>query len=369
MRVGITGAYGFFGWYFRTYLYSLGSEVSEIRLADKSTFSDTAILENFVTGLDVIFHLAGVNRAKKETLLPGNTKPASELVNALTRTGSSATVVFTSSIHAVNPTTCYGEAKMHAAEILRRWASESGNRFINLIIPHVFGEYCKPFYNSGVATICYQITHQQEPEVNPNGKLELVYIQDLVELVYSLYPKEISGDYRVRGFEISVPSLVAKLRDFEEDYLDNLQIPDLGDDFSRNLFNTFRSFIDEDSRIQFPTLHSDNRGWLVETVRAGSGGQCFVSSTQPGITRGNHYHRRKVERFFVLQGTAEIKMRKLFSDDVFSYSLDGSRPAFIDIPTLYTHNITNSGDEELITLFWADELFDPDNPDTFYEEV
>ncbi len=369
MKIGITGANGFVAWHLRCYLKSLGDVVSELRLADRGTFSAKADLQNFVNGLDFIVHLAGVNRAVDDELMQGNLQPARQLIEALTATGSAACVLYSSTTHAIEPSTVYGQAKQGVSNILRDWADAAGGRFINLIIPHVFGEYGKPFYNSGVATFCHQIVHGESPEVNPNGMLELVHVQDLVEQMLDLCQQGGSGDYRIEGQSISVPDVVKKLESFRDDYLQKRQFPDLSDAFTRKLFNTFRSYIDYPDRECATVQHTDNRGWLVETVKTGSGGQCFVSSTHPGIMRGNHFHRRKVERFFVLQGKAEIKLRKLFGSEVISYRLDGDKPGFVDIPTLHTHNITNIGDNELITLFWADEFYDPEKPDTFFEEV
>lgn len=370
MKLGITGANGFIAWHLRSYLHTLGKKhVVETRLADRDVFSDQNSLEKFVSGLDFIVHLAGLNRASDQEILDGNIIPARRLVEALSTTDSSATVLFSSSTHAIDHSTPYGKAKKLAEDIIGEWASASNNRFINMIIPHVFGEYCKPFYNSAVASFCHQIVNDEPLNVNLEGTLELVNAQDLAEQVMYLYNQEVVGDFRVEGYKISVPDIVEKLNHFRDEYILKSQLPNLNNSFSRNLFNTFRSYIDNGKRNLFPPLRSDDRGWLVETVKTGYGGQCFVSSTHPGIVRGNHFHRRKVERFFVLMGSAEIKMRKLFTDKIFSYQLSGEHPSFIDIPTLYTHSIKNIGNSELITLFWADEIFDPDNPDTYFEEV
>ncbi len=369
MRVGITGARGFVGWHLRCYLHSLGDAVDEVRQADRASFSDAGSLRQFVAGLDVIVHLAGVNRASDEELGEGNMGPARQLVEVLVDQGAKPCLLYASTTHAVSPTTVYGQAKKDVSDVFAAWASNSGARFINLIIPHVFGEYCKPFYNSGVATFCRQLVNGEEPEINPDGRLELIHVQDLVELMVDLYRQGFGGDYRVEGAPISVPEVVSRLRGMLATYVDKVRLPNLSDALNRRLFNTLRSYIDYPDRNRLMTLHSDNRGWLVETVKAGSGGQCFVSSTHPGITRGNHYHRYKVERFFVLQGKAEICLRKLYTDEVIRYQVSGEKPGFVDIPTLHTHSITNVGDDELITLFWADEYFDPNNPDTYFMEV
>ncbi len=369
MKIGITGANGFVAWHLRCYLHSLGDLVTTTCLADRQTFSDMRDLKKFVSGLDLVVHLAGVNRADDKQLLQGNLQPAKQLVAALESTKSAAALVYASSTHAVNPDSIYGKSKKAVSDVFNEWAKKSKVQFINLIIPHVFGEYGKPFYNSGVATFCYQIIHGEKPDVNKDGKLELVHVQDLVEQLITCYQDGFSGDYRVNGHHISVPDVMVKLNHFREEYLQYNQLPNLADVFDRKLFNCFRSFIGLYQRNQSVESHSDNRGWLVETVKAGSGGQCLVSSTHPGVVRGNHYHRRKVERFFVLRGKATIKIRKMFTDKVISYEMDGDTPSFVDIPTLYTHSITNTGNDELLTLFWSDEYFDSNNPDTYFEEV
>ena len=369
MKVGITGAKGFIGWHLRCYLHSIGEAIDEVRLADRQTFSDEAVFTAFVSGLDFVVHLAGVNRAPDDELIFGNVEPARQLVAALKKSGSKPCVLYSSTTHALTPSSVYGESKKAVSNIFSAWAEEGGGRFINLIIPHVFGEYCKPYYNSGVATFCHQIVQGETPQVNSNGQLELIHVQDLVEQMIGLYSQNASGDHYVQGYTISVPEVVGRLQNLYEVYVNCMQLPDLSDDLQRRLFNTLRSYIPYQDRNRLTALHSDNRGWLVEAVKAGSGGPCFVSSTHPGITRGNHYHRFKVEGFFVLQGRAEIRMRKLFCDNVIRYEVSGDQPGFVDIPTLHTHSITNIGNDELITLFWADEYFDPKLPDTYFMEV
>jgi UDP-2-acetamido-2,6-beta-L-arabino-hexul-4-ose reductase len=366
MKIGITGSNGFAAWHLRCYLHSLGDVISDIKLADRITFNYSDRLESFVKDCDFIIHLAGVNRASDEDLEKGNVEPAEKLVAALQEIGAKPTLLFANSTHAIEPYTTYGRAKAKVSKIFSDWAIHENTRFINLIIPHVFGEYGKPYYNSGVSTFCYEIANGIESQINPDGRLELVHVQDLVELMIELYQLGYTGDYRVEGKCISVPNIVDKIKNFRLQYLECGQFPDLSSDFDRALFNTFRAAIKHEDRIVTPKQHRDERGWLVETLKAHSGGQCFVSSTHSGITRGNHYHRKKVERFFVLSGNAEIKLRKLFSSQVLSFKLCATSPSYIDIPTLHTHNITNIGKDELITLFWTDEFYNPEKSDTYF---
>ena len=368
MKIGITGANGFIGWHLRCYLKTR-NDVEEIRLAGREVFQSHEKLVEFVDGVDVIVHLAGVNRAEPKELVEGNSEPAAQLVKALEQVGNKPFLAYTSSTQAVIVNSPYAEGKAAVSEIFKIWATNSGARFVNLIVPHVFGEYGRPNYNSAVATFAHQVAAGEVPSVHKDGQLELVHVQDLVEQIINLFKQGVSGDIRVEGRATGVIEAADQLKLLHHTYVDEGQFPDLSEHFTRCLFNTLRGAIAHSERHRVVTKHEDDRGWLVETVKANSGGQCFVSTTKQGITRGNHFHLRKVERFVVLQGKAKIQLRKLFSDEVISYDLDGNVPSYVDIPTMHTHSITNVGENELITLFWSDEFFDPDTPDTTFEEV
>lgn len=368
MKVGITGGHGFIGWHLRCYLKTR-NDVEEVRIAGRETFAHPEQLQAFAVGLDLIVHLAGVNRAPEEEVFSQNILLADDLIRAVEAAAATPCIIYSSSTQAVDAKTSYGRGKAEAARRLAAWAKNSGGRFIELIVPHVFGEYGRPNYNSVVATFCHQITRGEAPSVTGNGLLTLVHVQDLVELIIGHYESNSVDQVRVDGREIYVSEVAALLEDMHTTYTKQGEFPQLSDPFNRALFNTLRAAMPHELRLFPAKPRIDNRGWLVETVKTQSGGQCFVSSTKPGITRGNHYHRRKVERFFVLQGQAQIRLRRLFTDEIITYSLDGSSPSCVDIPTLFTHNITNTGNDELLTLFWTDEVFDPANPDTFPEEV
>jgi len=368
MKIGITGGNGFIGWHLRCYLMTR-VDVSEVRIADRYTFIAVDRLQGFVSGLDLIVHLAGENRGDDVLVMEGNIGPAKQLVAALESVNATPCVMVASSTHAENPISVYGRAKADVVAAFDAWSQRCGSRVLTLVLPHVFGEYCRPYYNSAVGTFCHQIARGESTSVNENGQLELIHVQDLAERMISLYLEGASGLFQIGGVSIGVRELADKLVDLHDIYVNRHELPDLSSPFDRSLFNALRAAIPDKQRLVTPVRHSDSRGWLVETVKANSGGQCFVSTTKPGITRGNHFHRRKVERFFVLQGKARIQLRKLFSDDVVSFELDGDAPSYLDIPTLHTHSITNIGEGELITLFWADEFFDADSSDTYFEEV
>jgi UDP-2-acetamido-2,6-beta-L-arabino-hexul-4-ose reductase len=257
------------------------------------------------------------------------------------------------------------------------WAEKTGAQFTGMIIPNVFGPFGHPYYNSVVATFCYQLTHDETPKIEIDGELKLIYVSELINIF--LRKISLTGNKEIDKIErceipftsvIKVSELLDKLKEFKLPYYENGMIPDLTNIFNRNLFNTLQTFIDY--RAFFPfhlKLKSDDRGSFVETAKLNSGGQVSFSTTKPGITRGNHFHTRKAERFVVIKGKAKIEFRKIGSDDKFSFDLNGEYPSFVDMPVWFTHNITNIGKDDLYTIFWISEHFDQSDPDTFFEQV
>ncbi len=371
-RIGITGAGGLLGWHLRCWLRahatSAAPAASAPLTAGRETFEDEAALRRFVSGCDVIVHYAGVNRGEAHEVEAANPEIARRLVDACEREDRMPHVIFASSVHAANDSP-YGRSKRAATEILGAWAARTGAGFTNLLLPHVYGECGRPFHNSVVSTFCHQLAHGDEPRIDVDAPLELLHAQDLSDLVGEIAAEGRTGELRPRGVPVrSVSALLDRLRTMMDAYRADL-LPDLSDPFDVRLFNTLRSYLyPEGFPVALP-LHSDERGALFEAVKAGSGGQTFVSSTNPGVTRGNHFHRFKVERFLVLRGSARIRVRRLFSERVWSFDVNGDRPAYVDMPTLHTHDITNTGADELVTLFWANEIFDSERPDTYREDV
>ncbi|MFB8368097.1 NAD-dependent epimerase/dehydratase family protein [Pseudarthrobacter sp. NPDC055928] len=260
----------------------------------------------------------------------------------------------------------YGAAKAEASEILRRAADDVGAEFKDVLLPNLFGEHGKPFYNSVVATFCHLIQSGQRPEVMEDRELELLHAQNAADLLLGRLKAEDLYKFTAR---MTVSTLLTQLQQISELYRSG-DIPSLSSDFDVELFNTYRSFRTGDELPFVLDRRADARGSFFEVCRShGGDGQTSFSTTMPGISRGDHYHRRKVERFVVLAGQAEISMRRLFSDQVLRFSVSGDSPVAIDMPTLWSHNITNTGDMDLYTMFWTNEIFDPSNPDTFSEEV
>ena len=366
MKIGITGSEGLIGWHQRVYLKTIGGD-HEIRLANRETFKQPGLLTGFVGGLDAIIHLAGMNRGDDTEIEATNTALACDLVAACEQTGTRPFLVYANSTHQ-DRDTAYGRGKRAAAVTFRRWAELHGAGFANLILPHVFGEFGKPFYNSVVSTFCHQLARYETPQIVSDGDLELLHVQDVVAQCWKAIKENQRGDIRMHGVGMKVSELLQLLTDMLDRYR-AMVMPPLDSALDVRLFNTLRSYLFPAHYPVALTLHSDARGSLFEVVKSNSGGQVFMSTTHPGITRGNHFHTRKVERFLVASGEADIRLRKLFSDEVISFKVRGDTPCYVDIPTFHTHHITNTGQSELVTLFWANEIFDPVDPDTFHELV
>lgn len=365
LRIGITGANGFLGWHLRAHLH--GRKDILVTTLGREEFGDDKALADFIGKADAVVHLAGVNRAPEDEVMKGNIEPARRLVAACKAAAACPHVLFANSTQ-YERDTAYGTAKRTAGEVLAEWAQASSAPYTNLILPHLFGESGRPFYNSAIATFCHQIAGEQSPRIIVDSELELVHAQRVSAAILSCIESGISGDKRIEGFRISVSEALERIRSMASQYAGHV-IPALSSQFELDLFNTYRSYLFPAHYPRRLEQRSDARGDLFEAVKSIHGGQGFVSSTHPGITRGNHYHRHKFERFLVLSGEARIRVRKLFSSEVTDFRVNGQTPAYIDMPALHTHNITNTGPGELLTLFWSHEFFDPGAPDTFTESV
>lgn len=362
--VSLTGANGFLGWHTRCAAHARGIPFTTIAVGDGF---DLAAATDAVSGTDRLIHIAGVNRASDAEVLDGNVRFAEQLASALDQAAPApSVVVFANSIQAENDST-YGNAKRAAADILREAAERVGAAFVDLRLPNLFGEHGLPFYNSVVATFSHLLATGGRPEIDQDRELTLLHAQNAADALLGFVETDQLGALEQRE---TVTGLLAKLSDIGSVYSRGGEIPDIALPFDRDLFNTYRA-------AAFPTgtpimlqRHADNRGSFFEIVRSqGGAGQSSFSTTVSGVTRGDHYHRRKVERFTVLSGEATIKLRKLFSTQVHEFRLSGSSPASIDMPTMWAHNITNVGEADLYTSFWSNELFDPERPDTIAEPV
>lgn len=362
MKLVVTGAAGFLGWHLRCRLHAT-TDHSVVAISRDSWDE----LAGAVADCDAVIHLAGINRADDDELRTGNAALARDVASAVAATGRPVRVVYANSIQSGNDT-AYGDGKQQAAEILRATAADTGGSVVDVRLPNLFGEHGRPGYNSFVATFVAAAIAGDNPDITDRD-ITLQHVQDAAQaLIEALDSTE--GVVSPEGTATSVLAVWSHLQRFHSTYVPSGDLPELADDLELDLFNTYRAAL-------FPTHYpiaftprADQRGRLVETVRNhGSGGQTFVSTTVPGVTRGEHYHLRKIERFVVLEGEAVIELRKMFTDEVLSFPVTGESPAAIDMPTMWSHNITNTGDSVLTTLFWTDSLFDQDNPDTIPEPV
>ncbi len=371
IRVGITGQNGFIGWHLINRLKLLNDKF-EIIFFEKSFFLELCKLEHFVQNCDVIIHLAALNRHNDEQFIyDSNINLVKTLINALENTQSKAKVILSSSLQE-NNNSKYGQSKKIGRELLLNWASKSSGKVVGMIIPNVFGAFGKPFYNSFIATFCYKLANNESPEIINDNDVSLIYIDELVDSIIMQIENNASiSHYIVTPTKVcSVSSVLSKLVQYKLAYLDNGTIPVLNDKFDIQLFNTFRSYISIDSYFPRNYIKNvDERGAFVEIMRVGIGGQFSFSNTFPGAIRGNHFHTRKIERFSVIKGKALIQLRKVGTDKVYDFYLDGEKPTYVDMPIWFTHNIKNIGEEDLYTNFWINEVYDPNDSDTFFEIV
>lgn len=408
IKVGITGQSGFVG----THLYNYINldEKFELIEFDKSFFDDQGLFEKFVGKCAAVVHLAAMNRhVDPKVIYDTNIDLVKKLIKACKNSNATPHILFASSSQEGSDN-YYAKSKQEGRELLETWVKDHGANCTSLIIPNVFGAFGKPNYNSVIATFCYKLNNEETPEVHVDAELELIYVNKLVEeIVQKVKEKadrdlstalrcgrddaqrhsERSGVKRneveesiLRGkavpierylvpyqYKAKVTEILAILKGFKEEYLAKGIFPNLSDPFKKDLFNTFRTYVNAYHYPFYYTKHKDNRGAFVEIARTNSSGQFSYSTTVPGITRGDHYHTRKAERFAVIKGKARIQLRRIGTDKIINYELDGEKPSFVDMPIWTTHNITNIGDIELVTLFWINEPYDEDDADTYFEVV
>ena len=377
IKIGITGQSGFIG----THLYNyLGQQDSIKRVPFKrDDFQKKIQLNKFVKSCDVIVHLAGMNRHRDSQLIyDTNIKLVKDLITSCEKTKSKPHIIFSSSTQEKQDN-LYGKSKHDGRILFEEWAKKNNGKFTGLIIPNVFGPFGRPYYNSFIATFCHQLAHGEEPEIQKDGKINLIFIGDLIKKIYeyiTLVKLKKSNLIKAGTLEIEhtsetiVSEALSLLKGYKENYFEKGTIPDLDNNFEKNLFNTYLCYLNHKSFFPYYlTKYSDDRGSFIETVKFNSGGQVSFSTTAPGITRGNHYHTRKAERFAVIKGKALIKLRRIGTSDILSFNLDGDEPSFVDMPIWYTHNIKNIGKEDLYTIFWINEEYNQNDPDTFFEEV
>jgi len=364
-QVLVTGSKGFIG---RNLLEAMkvldGLSVTEFDLGQSRDE-----LKEMLACADVIFHLAGVNRPREEReFKTGNVDLITDMCEMLRMLNRKPKIVLSSSTQ-VDRDNAYGKSKLAGEETLAGFSREMNSPAVIFRLSNVFGKWCRPNYNSAVATFCYNIARDLPIEISdPANVVQLVYIDDVVNAFLKELDITTSGD--LLRYELITPTysltlgvIVEAIKSFRKSR-ETLFLPNLGDQFTTKLYATYLSYLPSDDFGYNLSPKYDNRGSLAELLKSPFFGQLFVSRTRPGITRGNHFHHTKVEKFFVLQGSANIRFRALESNNVIEYRVNGDDYIVMDIPPGYTHSIQNVGEDELVVLFWASEVFDPGKSDT-----
>lgn len=382
MKILITGAKGFVGRNLVETLKNIktGKDKSYGNLGEMEIFefdidTSTELLEKYCEKCDFVFHLAGVNRPKDESeFMSGNFGFTSTLLSYLEKYSNKAPVLITSSIQAEldNP---YGRSKKAGEDLIFDYGRKNGVKTLVYRLPNVFGKWCRPNYNSAVATFCYNIAHNLPITVNDREHMmTLVYIDDVIaELIAALKGEETkSGDFCKVPVEhkIKLGEIADMLYEFKASRQTKI-LPDMTENsFSKKLYSTYLSYLDgTDFAYKLP-MNCDERGSFTEILRSKNAGQVSINISKPGITKGNHWHNTKTEKFVVVSGKGLIQQRKIGSDEVVEFEVSGDEITVVDMIPGYTHNIINlSKTENLVTLMWCNECFDAEKPDTFFEKV
>lgn len=369
MKILITGSNGFIG---KNLILELKNRnYTDIFEYDIET--NEMLLDDYCKEADFVYHLAGINRPKmQDEFMEGNFGFTSKLLETLKKYDNKCPIMISSSIQAElkNP---YGESKKAGENLVFEYAKSQGVKVLIYRFPNVFGKWCKPNYNSAIATFCYNIARDLSIQVNDvNAEMNLVYIDDVVdELINALVGQENrTGEFcSVQDvYKTTLGHVVELIKSFRE-MRTNLNVPNTGDELEKKLYSTYLSYLPEDNFSYPLKMNVDERGSFTEIIRTLDRGQFSVNITKPGITKGNHWHHTKNEKFLVVSGSGLIQFRKVNSNEIIEYYVCGEKMEVIDIPTGYTHNITNVGETDLITFMWANETFNPNKPDTFFLKV
>lgn len=372
MKILITGSKGFVGKNLIAELKNQG--YTDLLECDIDTTSNE--LDNYTRECNFIFHLAGVNRPENsEDFMKGNFGFTSELLGNLKKHGNKSSIVITSSIQATldNP---YGKSKKAGEDLLFEYGKQNKVPVYVYRFPNVFGKWCRPNYNSVVATFCNNIANDLPIQVNdPNVLIKLVYIDDVVNSLINKLKNGIQALTEYGHYEKVEPVHEIKLGKIAEliytfkESRKTLQVPDLGDAFTKKLYSTYLSYLSKDNFSYSLNMNIDNRGSFTEFLKTPERGQISINISKPGITKGQHWHHTKNEKFLVVSGKGIIRFRKIDSNEIIEYFVSGDELEVVDIPVGYTHNIENVGNTEMVTVMWVNEIFDKDRPDTYFLEV
>ena len=384
MKILITGAHGFVGRNLTETLKAVrdGKDrtrglPTELELLLYTRQSPEGTLEAYCAEADFVFHLAGVNRPEtEEEFLTGNRDLTARLLSALEKAGNPCPVLLTSSIQALrdNP---YGRCKLAGEDLVRSYGARTGAKTLIYRLPNLFGKWCRPNYNSVVATFCHNIANGLPIDVrDPAYSFPLVYIDDVVASFIAAMEGRAARDCSIPGYchlmcdayDVTLGRQAELIESFRGSR-GKLDVPDMGDAFTRKLYATYLSYLPTDGFSYPLDMHCDARGSFTEFLRTPERGQVSVNISRPGVVKGNHWHHTKNEKFLVVKGEGIIRFRRLNTEAVYEYRVSGDKLEVVDIPTGYTHNIENVGESDMVTVMWASEPFDPERPDTYFLEV
>lgn len=369
MNILITGAQGFVGKNLIAELKNRGYK----NLYEYDIDTDPSLLDKYTKSCDFVFHLAGVNRPKEQSeFMEGNFGFTSLLLDSLKKHQNKAPVLITSSTQATldNP---YGKSKKAGEDLLFQYGKENGVIVHVYRLPNVFGKWCRPNYNSAVATFCYNIAHDLPIQINdPNVVMNLVYIDDVINSFIDRLQNSSNAEEKFASVDVVHTIKLGEIVDLIQSFKDsrtNLELPYLADAFTKKLYSTYLSYLPENQFSYFLKMNVDHRGSFTEFLKSKDRGQVSINISKPGITKGNHWHHTKNEKFLVVSGEGVIRLRKIDSEEVIEYFVSGEKLEVVDIPVGYTHNIENLGESDMITVIWVNEIFDPTRPDTYFLEV
>lgn len=370
MKVLITGSQGFVG----KNLVSTLEYLDEFKILTFDRSDDLSLLNKHAAECDFVVHLAGVNRPEKiDEFYTGNVGLVENLIQALKASNNKAPILVTSSVQAELDND-YGKSKKAGEDVLISYGKENNVKILIYRLPNLFGKWSKPFYNSVVATWCHQISRNKQIDISdPNHQLTLVYIDDLVKEIIAALNNEanlvVKNYYSVLNtYKITLKSLAKTLQSFK-DSRKNRFIPNMDDSLTSKLYSTYLSYLPIDDFSYNLLTHKDSRGSFSEFIKSKYAGQVSINVSAPYQVKGNHWHHSKNEKFLVVKGEALIKFRNIFNQEVIEYKVSDKNLEVIDIPPGYTHNIINLTNEDMITIMWVNQPYNPDNPDTYYKEV
>lgn len=369
MKVLVTGAKGFIG---KNLVSTLDREDKyEIICIDRENSKEE--LEKGVLNSDFIVHLAGINRPKnEEEFFEGNTGLTEEIIEILKKNNKNTSILITSSIQA-DLDNAYGQSKKGAEEALIKYMADTkGNVFI-FRLPNVFGKWCRPNYNSAIATFCHNIARGEEVWISdPSKEMTLVYIDDVVRNIKNVIDNEKTYIPGYQNVDIEHKETLGEIVDLINSFKESrksLMIPNMENELTKKLYSTYLSYLPEND-FNYPLkMNVDNRGSFTEFIKSKDRGQVSVNISKPGITKGNHWHDTKNEKFLVVSGEGVIRFRKVDSEEIIEYKVSEEKLEVIDIPVGYTHSIINTGERDMVTIMWVNEIFNPEKPDTIYLEV